>query len=161
MGELHRAIHAAHKVRKESRGAMEAWRQACDRYRRHTSPMDEWLRQIDTIGLADSASLKDFAITFLEADPMYFRSGYIKARLLHRLKAAQLDEREASRLAAVLMDAIRRRGQREFLDYCRLAATLRRPEVVAEAVRLADSADGRVASRARMMLRYLRGEHRR
>jgi hypothetical protein len=161
MRELHGAIHAAYQVRKQSRGAMEAWWQACDRYRRHTSPMEGRLGQIDTSGLAHSASLRDFAITFLEADPMYFRSGYIKAGLLHRLKSAEFDEREAARLAAVLVDAIRRRGQREFLYYCRLAAALRHPEVMAEAARLTDSADGRVASRARMMLRYLRGEHRR
>jgi hypothetical protein len=158
---LHEAVHSTYRARKASPAAMEAWRKACDRFRRYQSPVIGQIERIQKEGLAHDRSLRDFAITFLQVDPMYFRSGYVKAELLHRLKSIQLDRDEAARLAGVLVDAIQRRGQREFLSYCRLAAVLGQPEVMAEAARLAASPDGRVASRARMMVRYLSGGRRR
>jgi hypothetical protein len=157
---LHEAVHSTYKARKASPAAMEAWRQACDRFRRYQSPVIGQIERVYKEGLAHDRSLRDFAITFLQVEPMYFRSGYVKAELLHRLKSIRLDRDEAARVAEVLVDAIRRRGQREFLSYCRLAAALRQPEVMAEAASLAASPDGRIASRARMMLRYLSGGRR-
>ena len=99
--------------------------------------------------------MREFAIAYLEMDPMYFRSGYIKALLLEKLKAVDFDEPETARLTAVLIDAVRTRGQREFRRYCKLAAVLQSPEVEEEAKCLAQSSDGRVASRAKMMLQYV------
>jgi hypothetical protein len=158
---LQAAVHSTYKARKASPAALEAWRQACDRFRRYQSPVVSRIERVHKEGLAHDRSLRDFAITFLQVDPMYFRSGYVKAEVLHRLKSIRLDRDETARLAEVLVDAIRRRGQREFLAYCRLAAALRQPDVMAEAARLAASSDGRVASRARMMVRYLKGGRRR
>lgn len=155
--DRHEAIHTTYRRRDESPAAMDAWKKACRRAHQYASLIHGWLREIDRGGLSKSPELKDFAITFLEMDPMYFGSGYIKERLLRRLKSAILNEAEVARLTAVLVDAVRTRGRREFRYYCRLAAVLRPPEVLEESLRLVASPDGKTAARARMMLQYLRG----
>lgn len=154
---LHSAVHAAYEVRGKSEHAMRDWSKACRRFQQYMPLLHDWLRQIDIASLSDRPDLKDFAITFLEMDPMYFGSGYIKERLLRRLKSADLNGQERARLIAVLVDAVQRRGQREFRDYCRLAAVLKPPELLEESMRLTASSDGRARSRAQMMLKYLEG----
>jgi hypothetical protein len=155
--DLRDAIDATYEKRGESKAAMDDWSKACRRAHQYVSLIHDWLRQIDKANLSESPELKDFAITFLEMDPMYFGSGYIKERLLRRLKSAQLDNAEVARLTAVLVDAVRRRGRREFRYYCRLAAVLQQPEVLEESLRLVASSDGRVAARAQLMLQYVQG----
>ena len=142
---------------------MNEWSKACIEFRHYQSLVEDQLDLIQKGHLVETEWLRHFAITYLEMDPMYFRSGYIKGMLLQKLKAVKFDNSETARLTAVLIDAIRNRGQREFRRYCRLAAVMQRPEVLEEAVRLSESPDGRVASRAKMMLRYIddaRRQHR-
>jgi hypothetical protein len=152
---LHEAVLATFRRRHESTEVMRAWRQACDRFHRDTSPLDAWLERAQAEDLSADAGLRDFAIAFLETDPMYFASGHAKTRLLRRLKRIAPDEAEARRLAAVVVDAVRRRGRQEIRGYCRLAAALALPGVAEEVRQLAQTCDGAVVSRARMMLRYL------
>jgi hypothetical protein len=47
----------------------------------------------------DSAEIET-AISFLEADPYFFRSGYMKEEMWGRLKKAQLSPKQLSRLEA-------------------------------------------------------------
>ncbi len=156
---LNEAVKTTYKKRDESQAAMEDWRKACRRAHQYASLIHGWLREIDKSNPLESPELKDFAITFLEMDPMYFGSGYIKERLLRRLKRAKLNEAEFARLTAVLVDAVRTRGRREFRYYCRLAAVLQPPEVLEESLRLVASPDGRTCARAQMMLQYLQGSN--
>ena len=49
---------------------------------------------------------KEYAIKFLESDPYYYRSGYIKSKLLVRLKHIKLTASEIKRLQKVVCNAI-------------------------------------------------------
>ena len=52
------------------------------------------------------ADAKESAIRFLEFDPYYYRSGYIKSKLLVRLKNIKLSASEVKRLQKVVCNAI-------------------------------------------------------
>lgn len=95
------------------------------------------------------------AVRFLEADPWFFRSGYVKADLLRFIKRTDLSPAYRRRLRRVLLAAVSHRDRREFRYYCRLARTLDDPELrQALAQRLTDS-DAGVRRRARWMLEAL------
>jgi hypothetical protein len=70
----------------------------------------------------DPAAIES-AVQFLEVDPVFFRSGYIKEDLLERLRQAPLDENQKRRLKQVILARVRDpKTRREFRRYCRLAA---------------------------------------
>jgi hypothetical protein len=64
------------------------------------------------------------AVDFLEADPHFHRSGYIKADILRYLKRADLDEGQRERLRRVVLDRVMGPDTREFRRYCRIATVL-------------------------------------
>ena len=73
----------------------------------------------------DHAHLVEFALTFLEADVMLFRSGYYKRHLLRRLRQAELTPEQAERAAALVKQAVNRgTGLEEFREVARLARRL-------------------------------------
>lgn|SRR5215831_8198277 len=61
------------------------------------------------------------AIDFLEADPWFFRSGYIKARLTRLINRLSLTAEQVDRLRSVVLNIVDRRDGQEFRAYCRLA----------------------------------------
>lgn len=69
----------------------------------------------------------DMAIEFLEADPWFFRSGYIKANLARFLKRVTLSNQNVRRLEKVLLKIVDERHTQEFRDYCRLARVVATP----------------------------------
>lgn len=76
----------------------------------------------------NSAALES-AIEFLEADPWFFRSGYMKAKLVRLLKRLPLKPDQVERLRAVVVSVVDGRDRREFRDYCRLARCVDGPEL--------------------------------
>jgi len=68
----------------------------------------------------DPSSIES-AIGFLEADPWFFRSGYVKAKLVKLIKRLPLKPEQVRRLQAVIVNVVDGRDRREFRDYCRLA----------------------------------------
>jgi hypothetical protein len=71
----------------------------------------------------DPDSIED-GIRYLEANPWYFRSGYHKGIVAHKLKSAPLSGPQRTRLRAVLLASITQRMGPEFGHYCRLAIRL-------------------------------------
>jgi hypothetical protein len=61
------------------------------------------------------------AVRFLEADPRFFRSGYIKADLIRHVRKAQLSNDQRIRLRRVILIRIQGQDAREFRSYCHLA----------------------------------------
>jgi hypothetical protein len=70
---------------------------------------------------AGDAQAIESAVTFLEVDPLFHRSGYIKADLLRHLKRAQLSEDQKSRLRKVVIARVQGPDSREFRHYARIA----------------------------------------
>ncbi|MBO5823211.1 MAG: hypothetical protein J6R86_09365 [Lentisphaeria bacterium] len=78
---------------------------------------------------AGEREAKKMAVKFLEFDPYYYRSGYIKSKLLVRLKNIKLSDTEAERLRQVVCNAIvSRQPKSEFKYYARLLKNIGTPE---------------------------------
>lgn len=61
------------------------------------------------------------AIEFLEADPYFFRSGYVKENLLRRVRRYTLAPEHIYRLQSVVLNVVDKHFCREFREYCKLA----------------------------------------
>jgi len=94
----------------------------------------------------------EMAMAFLEADPWFFRSGYVKAAILRRLTRLSLTPRAVARLNRVVLAAVDGRDRREFRRYCRLAAAVATPRVSAALQERLASSDAGVRRRAEWML---------
>ncbi len=78
---------------------------------------------------AGGREAQKMAVKFLEFDPYYYRSGYIKSKLLVRLKNIKLSDTEAERLRQVVCNAIvSRQPKSEFKYYARLLKNIGTPE---------------------------------
>jgi len=155
---LHAAIDRTVVDRDKNDEARRAWDSACEAFHTYRSRMDPYLeRACDEERYADS-DLLEFAVAFLEVDPWFFRSGYLKQILLTRLKRSDLSEPLRQRLRRVLADAARRRGTREFKHYCRLAVSLADHELASELEVLRVGTDVAAARRAKMMLEAIRNQ---
>ena len=106
------------------------WREAVQRFNtavERAYPPGFW-EDVERLRSDDWSGLES-AIGFLEADPFFFRSGYVKARLLKLVKRAPLTAAQARRLRQVVLAAIEGRDRREFRWFCRLAVRLDEPEL--------------------------------
>ena len=75
--------------------------------------------------------LTDFALRFLEADVMLFRSGYVKRHLLCRLRQARLDLSQAERAVSLVKRAVTDgSGLEEHREFRRLAARIRTDDLI-------------------------------
>ncbi|MDP8918212.1 MAG: hypothetical protein M3O00_04915 [Pseudomonadota bacterium] len=100
----------------------------------------------------EHAHLVDFALTFLEEDPMWFRSGYAKKALARRLGQVSLSEAEIARLLPVMQRVvIEGTGLEEFKPLCRLAQRTRPPGLWAWLELQRNHPDVRVRRNARYM----------
>ena len=77
---------------------------------------------------AGSAAGMEGAVSFLEADPIFYRTGYIKEKLIRYIKRSMLTPGHSARLQAVVLSVVDRRDGREFRAYCRLACKVDSPE---------------------------------
>ena len=77
---------------------------------------------------AHDPSVIEPAITFLEVDPLFFRSGYIKEDILKHLRKIDLQMDQKHRLQQVILARIRDpKTKREFRRYCQLAPYVNDP----------------------------------
>ena len=155
VSQLHTDVHDAFRQQQRSSRHKARWQEAARRFREHVSPIDDLMNRCQSEPIESSGTLRECALDFLECDPMYFGSGYFKELVLDRLKGACLTKAETERLHKIMLDAVRRRGGREFRHYCRLAARIAGPGLLDEVSCLAISADPGIRSRAGMMRRYI------
>ena len=104
---------------------------------------------------AEDGEWRENAITFLEVNPRYFRSGYDKAQLLRYLKRADLSLEHRQRLLVVLLDVVGRPSGVEFRQYCQLASRLASKELASALSKLVKSEDEGVRRRASWMLEHV------
>ncbi len=149
-----RALHAAvwNTFARRARSAADraAWERACRRFRENHDRLafpGGLARGMASLAAGDLTTIET-SIRFLEADPWFFRSGYIKAEILRRLRLAELTPGQVVRLRIVILARIEGRDTREFRWYCRLARMVADSEFLAEVERLRDSSVAPIARRA-------------
>jgi len=99
------------------------------------------------------------AVAFLSADTRFFRSGYIKEKILRRLKHAPLTRHQQIVLRRLILRSVDGGGRREFQGYARLAGVLDSPDVRnAMTIRL-QSVNAEIRRRAREVLHVLESRH--
>jgi hypothetical protein len=112
---LHRRIHETFALRARSQHDLEAWESACAAFHAAYSRLfypggdERW----EAFCAGDSSELET-AILFLEADPLFFRSGYMKEIIWHRLKRQMLSYAQICRLEQVFHAALTKQIRREF-----------------------------------------------
>jgi hypothetical protein len=107
-------------------------------------------------GTAGAAGL-EAAVAFLEADPWFFRSGYVKADLIRWLTrpGVGLPPELVRRLTRVVVGAVEARDRREFRRYGRLARAVASPELRDALAQRLRHPDPGVKRRARWILESL------
>lgn len=129
VNEAQAEIHAAFKEvvnrHDESDPRTKRWLDAIGAFsaaRSHVYPDD--LRRVEQGALpaaeVDTADILDF----LEADPVFYGSGYMKEELLGVLKRRSLQQHDVQRLQAIILNVVRKADRREFRRYCRVASTI-------------------------------------
>lgn len=127
--DLDDAVHATFARRNEGdkrRKARnrKAWEEACLQFhlRYDNLAFPGGLgRAMSLLAKKDPGTI-ELVVQFLEADPWFFRSGYLKADMIKPLRQASLNGDQRNRLQQVIIARIQ--GQetpREFRWYCRLA----------------------------------------
>src|SRR5947209_20218434 len=76
----------------------------------------------DFVRLRGRTDLKalETAVAFLEADPFFDRTGYMKEKLLRYVRGYQLTPAYVDRLQQVILNVVDDHYCREFREYCRL-----------------------------------------
>lgn len=151
---LHAAIKETVRNRKTN---PSAWKKATtdfhNAYDRLAFPGGGLERQLLLLKQHDADAI-DYAIEYLEENPYFFRSGYIKQEIAHILKQTPLTKQQKDRLCSVFIDAITSKvRRREFREYCRLARVIADRPFIEKIEKIAHEAeDTPVKERALLML---------
>ncbi|MGE0598561.1 MAG: hypothetical protein AB7J35_01880 [Dehalococcoidia bacterium] len=113
----------------------------------------EFESAIDGMKSGDAAGA-EYAVAYLEADPWFFRSGYLKGTIARRLRRVELSAGQQERLRSALLAAIAKGSRFEFVEYRKLARRVETPEFRNELRRLSESRDTGIARRAGLTLRF-------
>ena len=152
--ELHTKIHATFANRDNGTNELIEWEKACkdfhEQYNDLAFPggLDKQQMQLDKL----EPHAIEMAIQFLEADPWFFRSGYLKTVFTRRLKRASLTEDQILRLNIVILSMVKCEGRRELRSFCRLARAIQTPKLLSDIHNLAESPDEGISRRANFML---------
>jgi hypothetical protein len=146
--ELHDAIH------RELPKRNDAWRRACAEFHRSYDELafpGGLERSLKELKIGDVYAV-ELAVTFLEVDAMFFRSGYIKEEIIQRLKNAELSPKQIRRLGQAILNVVDNRDSREFRRYCQLAKRVGTPELAPELHSRAKAGNTDVSRRAKWVL---------
>lgn len=84
--QLHAAVHTTWVHKDRDAKSRRAWSDACNAFHTYASAIDrQFDRACDERQYSDREVI-EFSICFLDVDPRFFRSGYLKQELLTRLK---------------------------------------------------------------------------
>jgi hypothetical protein len=156
---LHKRVHETCQRRHVDHSSHEAWQQACKAFHAYRSSLDPLFERAYQEKIYCDKMLVEFAIGFLEVDPRFFRSGYIKQVILSRIKRSVLCESDQRRLRGVCIDAVNCRGGRAFKYYCRLAAALADDLLIRQLEEATGGAPAARTARARIMLARIHQRH--
>lgn len=107
----------------------------------------EFEQALELLQLGDPSGA-EYAVAYLEADPWYFRSGYLKGRIARWLRQVGLSDDHRDRLRGVILAAIQKGSRYEQVEYRKLGRRLDTPAFREELRRLTQHKDAGVAHRA-------------
>lgn len=113
---------------------------------------------LDRLKQRDAEAVES-AIQFLEIDPRFLYSGYIKEELLRRLKHCELTAQQQTRLARLIIRSMDHGGRREFRGYSRLVRRIHPPAVLNAVRERLSSPDPEQVRRAQAVQQVLRSNH--
>ena len=111
----------------------------------------------ERLSRGDAAGI-EVAVAFLEADPWFYRTGYVKTKLIRYIKSPMLTHTDKERLANVVLSVVDKRDDRDFRAYCRLACKVDSPELRDQLAHLLKAENRNIQRRARWVLEAL-GSH--
>lgn len=156
--DLHDAIHSTFKSRDEGKSQRAKWEDAARRFQESYDPLafpGGLTESLGRLKANDPGAIED-AVLFLEVDPLFFRSGYIKESVLEHLRWASLDQTHKLRLQQVIFARIRdAKTKREFRRYCTLAPFVADPAFREEVTKIAGPT-GAKPTRAQWVLEHIR-----
>lgn len=156
---LQQAIHDTFAKRRRSAAEWAAWERACSDFKEaydHLFYPGGW-KQLEALAQGAPEDI-DTALDYLEADPIYFRSGYLKEWIWKRLARCSLSRRQRSRLESIALAYTQRRIRREFWYMCRTMAQLGSEEFWEAVQREAAAESARPAGlRASYLAAYAQG----
>lgn len=126
----------------------------CDKYDDLSFP-GGLKKGLDALDKADPNAIEN-AICFLEANPYFIRSGYIKEEIITKLKKIKLTKDQSSRLRKVVLNIVDNHYCREFRYYCKLAREIKTKEFLKDIRERMKSKDKDRAKRAKWMYEYLK-----
>lgn len=101
---------------------------------------------------AGDASGVPWAIAFLEADPWFFRSGYMKGNYARLLRRFELSTNQRERLRAAILNNLHKGGRLEFGEVRRLARRLDTADFRKRVAKYLDHPDPGTRERAQLIL---------
>jgi len=132
------------------------WRllQAHDSALEAAYPPDFW-GHYESLRLGRDLDALEMAVEFLEADPYFFRSGYIKEKLLRYVRRYTLTPEHMNRLQRIVLNVVDRHFCREFREYCKLARKLNSAELQLLLEHRTQRGDKAVQKRAQWVLDWI------
>jgi hypothetical protein len=153
---LHRAVQSTFAVRRKGPKEQEAYERACSEFYSFGHDLFKLWDPAVLLEIRQTSGVwRNTALLFLEVDPWFFRSGYLKEKLCHVLKQASLTPREKQRVQEILLYAVTTRFRREFRFYSRLACQVWDKPFLNRLHQLACAAEARTRVQARWMLEQI------
>jgi hypothetical protein len=153
---LYERVHETVRQRARSAAQKREWQDACRAFHSYrASAFNLWRAEVLEQVRAGGESERSDALLLLEVDPWFFRSGYLKQKLLRALKNAHLAPQEVARLEGICLAVVDGRPRREFREYCRVAARVGTARLKAGLMARLATSDTGVRQRTDEMLRYL------
>ena len=154
---LHQLIHTTFATRDQGPQAWKEWQEAAAAWRAQRYPTDKLWEEgfVADLRASDPSAIEE-AILYLEVDPWYFRAGYLKERVIRRLKSANLKPRDRKRLWNVVWNVAAGKNRREFRDYCSLAAAVGDSDLIRQLEAVSPDQDAAAKGKFTYLLAYLR-----
>ena len=135
--------------------AWEKWRGATRRFHQYVPPLiaDVW-RAAYEVDAADDPSLRRRVFAYLAVDPVHFWSGYMKQRLLRKVKRWSLEPAERAIMHDVILRQVRWPAYASFRDALRTIPTVGDQTLCVALLGLTEDHDPDVAERAEIALNY-------
>ena len=125
-------------------------------YWEHASPLDKlWSDQFTKLVRQGDRESIDELITFLEIDPFYHRSGYLKEHLTKIIKQAPRTSRDNRRLRRVIWNHLAGPNRREFHYYRRLAKQVADQDFINALNQISPEIDCRAKGKYSNLFNYL------